>query len=69
VSIARKSLGAPEEDSDVVHGDDETRNSIVGMINSTWDNGIALGMESLPSLIAVRSISLAPTVTNNLSIA
>ncbi|KAJ7862452.1 hypothetical protein B0H14DRAFT_3444631 [Mycena olivaceomarginata] len=52
---AHKSLDAPEKSLDVVHSNDETRRSMIEIINSTWDIGIALGMESLPSLIAPNS--------------
>ncbi|KAF8180461.1 hypothetical protein K438DRAFT_1536815, partial [Mycena galopus ATCC 62051] len=39
----------------VVHSTEEIRASILGIVNSTWDNGIAPGMEVLPSLIAPNS--------------
>ncbi|KAF7344343.1 ATP-dependent DNA helicase [Mycena sanguinolenta] len=49
------SLGAPEPGPDVVHTDNETRERIIEIVNSTWDNGIGVGMRSLPSLIAPNS--------------
>ncbi|KAF8187304.1 hypothetical protein K438DRAFT_1764923 [Mycena galopus ATCC 62051] len=55
LSLARRSLDAPEEGPNVVHSTEEIRASILGIVNSTWDNGIAPGMEVLPSLIAPNS--------------
>lgn len=65
----QRSLQAPEPSLDVVHTDNEARKGIIEVVNSTWNNGIAVGMESLPSVIAVCSTSIVPSLGLNLSIA
>jgi hypothetical protein len=66
---AHRLLQAPEPSLDVVHTDDEARKGIIEIVNSTWNNGIAVGMESLPSVIAVCFTSIIPSLGFNLSIA
>ncbi|KAJ7200396.1 hypothetical protein GGX14DRAFT_321368, partial [Mycena pura] len=42
----------PEEGPDVIHSSADTRDQILALVNSTWDTGIAIGMQNLPSIIA-----------------
>ncbi|KAJ7853943.1 hypothetical protein B0H14DRAFT_2342990, partial [Mycena olivaceomarginata] len=48
-------LNAPEEGPDVVHLTADVRKNIIAIVNCTWDTGIAVGMETLPSIIASNS--------------
>lgn len=52
---AQRLLNAPAESPQVIHSDNSVRNRILDVVNSTWDTGIATGMETLPSIIAVRT--------------
>ncbi|KAJ7227563.1 hypothetical protein C8J57DRAFT_1585286 [Mycena rebaudengoi] len=49
------SLNLPDEGPDVIYSSIDTRKQIVSIVNSTWDTGIAVGMEVLPSTIAPNS--------------
>ncbi|KAJ7620029.1 hypothetical protein B0H17DRAFT_1024994 [Mycena rosella] len=46
---------ARREGPEVIHSDGDVRNMILQVVNSTWDTGIATGMETLPSIIAPNS--------------
>lgn len=42
LSLARRSLDAPEESPDVMHSTEEIRASILGIVNFTWNGSLAL---------------------------
>jgi hypothetical protein len=48
-----------EEGPDIVHSTPDARKNIISIVNSMWDTGIAAGMETLSSIIAVNFCSAA----------
>ncbi|KAJ6549758.1 hypothetical protein B0H19DRAFT_937834 [Mycena capillaripes] len=45
----------PQTGPNVVHSTADVRKEIISIVNATWDTGIPLGMNNLPSIIAPNS--------------